>query len=187
MVSTHGLSLAALFAALTALGALLSFPIPLSPVPVTLQTLFIYLAGLILGSRFAVLSQVIYVALRLSGLSQPTGAAPGVAALFGPTGGFIVGFIFLGLVVGMLSGDRSRLTFRRAVIACTIGTAVLYLLGAVQLSNFFITNSHLDFQSAVVRAANTGLLLFIPGDILKVIAASLIASRPQVRAAVGKL
>jgi len=82
---------ASLFGALTAMGALIS--IPLQPVPVTLQTLFLYLAGSLLGGGLGALSQTVYIMLGVIGLPVFSGGKAGLGVLMGPTGGYLVGFV----------------------------------------------------------------------------------------------
>jgi len=177
---SNSLALAALFAALTAVGALISVPLPISPVPVTMQSFFTILSGLILGARLGALSQALYVAMRITGLSQPSGAPPGIASLFGPTGGYLVGFVPGAYVVGMIATRGDRLTLLRTITASSAGTLVIYIFGLVQLANFLASNSGLELQAAIVRAASVGIIPFLPGDVLKIIGASLISSRRQI-------
>ncbi len=80
-------ALVGLFAALTAVGAYVAVPLPFSPVPVTLQTLFVYLSGLVLGGRRGALSQLVYLLLGASGIPVFAGGRGGVGVIFGPTGG----------------------------------------------------------------------------------------------------
>ena len=84
-------SLIAIFATLTTLGAYIH--IPLTPIPITLQTLFTYLSGTLLGGRLGALSQLVYVLMGMLGLPVYAGGKAGITHLFGPTGGFLLGFI----------------------------------------------------------------------------------------------
>lgn len=177
---TQRLALAALFAALTAAGALTSIPLPLTPVPITLQSFFTILSGLILGARLGALSQALYVAIRVTGLSQPAGAPPSIASLFGPTGGYLIGFVAGAYVVGLIAAQGQRLTPLRAVSASAAGMLVIYALGVAQLTNFFAANSGLELETAFVRASSGGVIPFLPGDALKIIGAVLISTRKQI-------
>ena len=103
-MKTRDLAMVGLFAALTAIGAWISIPIP--PVPFTFQVLFVLLAGAVLGSARGGLSQIVYVLLGVIGLPVFAGGASGPGVLFGPTGGYIFGFIVAAFVVGALSGDE---------------------------------------------------------------------------------
>jgi biotin transport system substrate-specific component len=91
---------AAMFGAATAMGAYIMIPLP--PVPITLQTLFVVLAGALLGGRLGALSQVVYLLLGIIGLPVFHGGKGGLGILLGPTGGYLVGFIAAAYVVGKL-------------------------------------------------------------------------------------
>jgi biotin transport system substrate-specific component len=91
---------AALFGALTAIGAFIV--IPLQPVPITLQSLFTCLAGILLGSSVGAMSQIVYVLLGIIGLPVFAGGKAGIGVLLGPTGGYLLGFIAAALVIGQI-------------------------------------------------------------------------------------
>lgn len=157
-------SLVLAFALLTAIGALLRVPLPFTPVPITLQTFFVLLAGALLGSRRGPLSQAAYLTLGAMGL--PVFAA-GTAALLGPTGGYLVGFVLASLVVGWLTrGPRGR-SFVQTVLAMTLGLAVIYLTGALQLAVLTKVGPR--------EAVSMGILPFLLGDAAKLAAAAGIA------------
>ena len=99
-LSTRGMIYASLFGALTAIGALVS--IPLQPVPVTLQTLFLYLAGSLLGGSLGALSQLIYLVLGVIGLPVFSGGKAGLGVFLGPTGGYLIGFVAGAFVTGKI-------------------------------------------------------------------------------------
>lgn len=165
-LSTRDVTLVALFAALTAAGALVAIPV-VGPVPFTLQVLFVLLAGLVLGPRLGPLSMVVYL---LVGLVAPVyaGGTSGLGALFGPTGGYLWGFVASALLVGLVS---RRLTTRRApalFATALLGLLPIYGLGAAWLS----VNLHTtDFAVIVVG----GVLQFLPLDIVKAVLAGLAA------------
>jgi len=121
-----------LFVALTAIGSFMTFP--LYPVPITLQTFFTYLAGAILGSRLGALSQLVYVLLGCIGLPVFAGGKAGLGVLLGPTGGYLTGFIFSAFVIGGLCEAKQNPSFVWILTSMIIGTAVIYAVGAVQLS-----------------------------------------------------
>ncbi|GAB4115723.1 MAG: biotin transporter BioY [Candidatus Caldatribacteriota bacterium] len=165
-ISLRQITLSSLFAALTAAGAFIS--ISLSPVPLSLQTFFTLLAGMTLGSIIAMSSQLIYVLLGVIGLPIFAGFRAGIGVLFGPTGGFLWGFIIAAYLMGKLveyrKGEKSVKFY---FLVGLWGTLVIYLLGILQLS--------LVTTMGIKRALMVGLVPFIPGDILKLIAASLVA------------
>ncbi len=157
------LTLVALFAALTAAGAWIK--IPLGPVPMTLQTLFIFLAGAILGPWWGGASQVTYLALGTLGLPVFAGGA-GVAALLGPTGGYLVTFPFAAVVVGATARVRSR--FRTAWFVCgmLVGLALIYGIGTLRLATVL--------QLPLANAAMLGVYPFLVGDAIKIAAAAVL-------------
>ena len=166
-LSTRQMILISLFAALTAVGAFIS--IPIYPVPLTLQTLFTLLAAMTLGSVMGASSQIIYVLLGVIGLPVFAGFKAGIGILFGPTGGFLFGFIISAYVIGKIIEVKKEKNIFYYFLAGIIGTVILYIIGITQLS--LITG--IGIKKAIV----VGMLPFLPGDILKVIAASFIASK----------
>src|SRR5512138_2923700 len=119
------------FVLLMALGAHVRIPLPWTPVPVTLQTLFLHLAGASLGSGLGALSQVLYLALGAANLPVFAGGA-GAAALLGPTAGYLVGFVGAAALTGRLIGRTPSLT--RAFLAMAAGTLVVYACGMLWLA-----------------------------------------------------
>jgi biotin transport system substrate-specific component len=153
--------------ALTAVGAFIS--IPLYPVPLTLQTLFTLLAAMTLGSVMGASSQIIYVLLGIVGLPVFSGFKAGIGILFGPTGGFLFGFIISAYIIGKIIELKKEKNIFYYFLAGIIGTIILYILGITQLS--------LVTGIGIKKAIAVGMLPFLPGDILKIIAASFIASK----------
>lgn len=92
---------ASMFGALTAVGSFMV--IPLQPVPITLQTLFTGLAGVLLGAYTGALSQIVYVLLGIIGLPVFAGGKAGIGTLLGPSGGYIIGFIVAAFVIGKIT------------------------------------------------------------------------------------
>jgi biotin transport system substrate-specific component len=166
-LSTRGMIYASMFGALTAIGALIS--IPLQPVPVTLQTLFLYLAGSLLGGRLGALSQIIYVILGVIGLPVFSGGKAGLGVFMGPTGGYLLGFIAGAFVTGKIAEARAKPGLVWIVLAMLVGTAVVYTLGVTQLV--------LIGELSVEKALAVGVLPFLPGDVLKIAAAAVITMK----------
>jgi len=166
-LSIRQMVLISLFAALTAVGAFIS--IPIYPVPLTLQTLFTLLAAMILGSVMGASSQIIYVLLGVIGLPVFAGFKAGIGILFGPTGGFLLGFIISAYVIGKIIEVKKEKNIFYYFLAGIIGTVILYIIGITQLS--LITGI------GIKKAITVGMLPFLPGDILKIIAASFIAHK----------
>ena len=150
--------LVGLFALLTALGALIRIPLPFTPVPITLQTFFVLLSGVILGTTRGTLSQVAYVTAGAAGLPIFAGMTFGFAMLFGPTGGYLVGFVLAPAVVNyVLSGSSSRW---RLVLSAAAGTLVIFLVGNLWLWNLT--------GGGITDTLLLGLVPFIPGALIKI-------------------
>jgi biotin transport system substrate-specific component len=156
--STRDLVLAALFAALTSIGALLALPF-FGPIPFTLQVLFVLLAGLVLGPRLAAMSMLAYVAL---GLVAPVyaGGASGLGTLVGPAGGYIWGFVLGAALVGYLAERLARPRLLSLTAVAAAGLVPIYGLGAAWLA--FSLHA---FSFQVVLWG--GVLQFLPMDLFK--------------------
>ncbi len=150
------------FALITALGARVE--IPYYPVPFTLQTLFVLLAGAFLGPRNGALSQLLYLGAGIAGLPVFAGGAIGFVRLLGPTGGYLIAFPVAAALVGYLIYRRRSLLW--TALSMTAGLLVIFLFGTVHLSLFYSN----DFSAAMT----SGFLLFSWWDLLKLGAASMI-------------
>ena len=154
------------FAALTALGARLSVPLPGTPVPFTLQPVFVLLSGLLLGGALGASSQLTYLAMGAVGL--PVFAlGGGLAYLAGPTGGYLLAFPLAAGVVGAIAGEKPHVL--RIVIAGFAGLFVVHLSGAAWLS------LQPWFGGGSVEAFELSFVPFLIGDILKVALVAVVA------------
>ncbi len=163
-ISLKGMIYACMFGAFTAVGAYII--IPLSPVPITLQTLFLFLASALLGAKLGALSQVVYILLGIIGLPVFAGGKAGIGVLFGPTGGYLIGFIVGAYVIGKLTRAKKRSGLIWIIFSMAVGLIVVYLLGVIQLS--FIA------KFSINKSISVGVLPFLIGDALKLILAALI-------------
>ena len=161
------------FIAFTALGAFVRIPLPFTPVPITLQTFFVLLAGALLGKRLGTLSQLGYVLLGSLGLPIFAGAKGGLVTLFGPTGGYLLGFILAAYIIGKVIELEEKANFGWVVLAMAIGSLIIYLLGAIQLA--------LVVHLGVRKALLLGVAPFLPGDTLKLLAAASLYHKLQER------
>lgn len=160
----YDITLIAGFSLLIGLSANIAFYLPLSPVPVTGQTMAVLMTGMLLGPRRGVLAICAYLGQGLAGMGVFSAGQAGPAVLFGPTGGYLVGFIGAAFVTGQLAQrrwDRSALT---AAAAMVFGNAVLYTFGVIWLSVFL----------GPANALISGAAVFIPGDIVKIILAAIL-------------
>jgi biotin transport system substrate-specific component len=149
------------FSAFVALSARVA--IPWWPVPMTLQPLAVLFTGAVLGSRRGVLALLLYLAEGAVGLPVFAGGA-GVAYMLGPTGGYLVSYPVVAGLVGWLAerGWDRRLVWTAA--AMTLGLIVIYAFGVAWLAGLLG-----DLEIALVQ----GMLIFIPGDLIKIAIATL--------------
>ena len=99
-MSTAQMTVTALMTAITCILAPMALPIPVSPVPISLTNLVIFFMAYILGTKLSVVSYVLYLLLGTVGLPVFSGFTGGVGKLLGPTGGYLIGFIFLAAIAG---------------------------------------------------------------------------------------
>ncbi|KYZ78282.1 BioY family transporter [Anaerosporomusa subterranea] len=129
-MAARNMVLAGLFAALIAIGSQISFVIPPSPVPHTLQVFFVMLSGLILGSKWGSISVGLWILLGAFGLPVFAQGKAGLAAVLGPTGGFLLGFTLCAYVVGRIT-ERFGLAYKVVAGAMVLGMIIVYTLGLV--------------------------------------------------------
>ncbi|AEC51610.1 hypothetical protein PNA2_0694 [Pyrococcus sp. NA2] len=154
------ISLVGLFVALTSIGAQIT--VSIGPVPLTLQVLFVILAGLILGPKLGFLSIALYDFLGALGLPVFAGFSGGIAHILGPTGGYIMAFPLAAMIAGIGKGKKRYLT-------SILGLALIYLLGWAWLSRF------IGFKKAFMA----GVAPFIVPDLIKIVIAVKIVERTQ--------
>lgn len=165
--SIRGLVYAALFGALTAAGAFIIIPLP--PVPITAQTFFMNVAALLLGGTLGALSQIVYIMLGVVGLPVFAGGKAGLGVLFGPTGGYLAGFVLAAFIIGTVNRLKNNPGILWHIFSMLIGMAIIYLTGISWLS----FTAKMSFQKALA----VGALPFIPGDLLKIALAAIVAFR----------
>ena len=162
----------ALFAALTAAGAFIAFPV--GPVPIVLQNLLALLSGLVLGPVLGSAAVGLYLLAGLLGFPVFSGSGGGIARFAGPTGGYLIGYLLAALIVGLIAGrpgaNASVKVFQlRVIVAVIAGFLVIYIPGLIWLK----TRLNLDW----IKTLMTGFIPYLVGDTLKGIAAVLIAPR----------
>lgn len=160
------------FALATALGAHVA--VPLTPVPVTLQTLFVIMAGAMLGPKLGAASQVAYLGMGIAGLPVFAGGF-GLAYLAGPTGGYLLAFPATAFVAGLVA---QRVT-GRGVAGMALLFAGLFLASLITLAGG--TGWLAAMTGDPARAVAIGFLPFLVGDVLKVGLATLLAWRGRAR------
>jgi biotin transport system substrate-specific component len=157
------LALSAAFIALIALGSWVS--VPFFPVPLTLQTLFVLLAGAVMR-RFAIIPVTLYIVLGVLGLPVFHNGIAGFGILLGPTGGYLAGFIPAALTVGLAYEVKSSRVHGAGLV---IATVIIYACGISWLRY----STGMDITAAMAM----GMLPFIVGDVIKGSAAYMIAKR----------
>lgn len=151
-----------LFTALIIVGGYISFPIPLSPVPIVLADFFAMLAGLFLGASPGGACVGLFLFLGALGLPVFAGGKSGLAVLFGPTGGFLFGYLVCAIVIGLIS-QKGKASFFKNLVALIAGNIIIYGMGVPWLKLFL----KLSWEKALAF----GLLPFTPGIIIKIIIA----------------
>ena len=168
-LSTRDLIITALFTALTAVGAFIA--IPVGPVPITLQTFFVILSGLILGAKLGALSQITYVILGLIGLPVFSGGNGGLGALLRPSFGFLISYIVVAYIIGKLTQKNKSLS--RIIYSVILGSIIIYIIGVPYF--YFIFTSYLGNSINFYGALKYACIPFIPGDIIKAVIAITLA------------
>ena len=171
---------AALFAALMGAFSYVSFPYPLSPAPVTLQVLGVFLAGLFLGPLWGGASMVLYLLSGAIGAPVFAGGSAGIGVLLGPTGGYLFSYAVAAVVVGVIAhgGLRVRSLAETPVVRMLAGmiaaTVVIYGIGVP----FLWWNLDMTLRTAVI----TGAVVFVPAEAAKMAAAIGIVRSDAIRA-----
>ena len=166
MTTTRQLTLCALFAALIAIGTHIKIPTPL--LPLTLQTLFVVLSGLVLGAKFGAVAVCVYVAAGVIGLPVFTGS------VLNPTFGYILGFIPGAWLAGY-TAEKFRPCYWTWVFGALAGIAVIYALGIPYY--YFMSKWYLGNELGAKTLLMYFVLMPMPGDIVKSLCAGLIVQR----------
>lgn len=138
--------------------------IPIGPVPITLATLAMYLAVYLLGEKWGTMSCLVYVLIGAAGVPVFAGFTGGAAKLFGPTGGYIVGYLWMVMISGLfIERFHSRIFHFAGMV---LGTAACYALGTLWYC--------VSMDSGAVAALGLCVLPFVPGDLVKIGVAMLV-------------
>ena len=147
-----------------AIFAQVKIPLPFTPVPLTGQTFAVLLVAAALGSKRGAASMAFYVALGALGLPVFAGGASGMTYLSGATLGYLIGFILAAYIVGLLAERGLERNIRTSIIPFLAGTIIIYACGVTWLAVIF---------GSFGKAITAGLIPFIVGDTIKLIAAAL--------------
>lgn len=178
--TTLNIARAALFAALMGAFAYVSFPYPLSPAPVTLQVLGVFLAGLFLGPVWGGASMVLYLLAGALGAPVFSGGGAGIGVLLGPTGGYLFSYPLAALAVGAIAHGGFELRSLtetanvRLLAGMALGVGVIYGVGVP----FMWWNLEMTLRTAIV----TGAVVFVPAEAAKMAAAIGIVRSDAIRA-----
>ncbi|MEW6102042.1 MAG: biotin transporter BioY [Candidatus Omnitrophota bacterium] len=156
------------FVIFTSLGAFVRIPLPFTPVPLSLQTFFVLLSGAFLGRKLGAASQLGYVLLGIAGIPVFSGAGSGVFYLLGPTGGYLFGFILSAFLIGRLI-TRAKNNFISVFVILLLADAALFACGILWLKVLL--------GYPLGQLLSLGVIPFIPGDLLKISAASVLYVR----------
>ena len=154
-------------AVLTAAASQLSFPLPFTPVPFTIQPMVVLIGAAALGSRLGALSQILYLTFGVAGLPVFAFAPElpqGFARLLGPTGGYLMAFPIAAFATGWLAERGFDRRYRTSIVAMAAGLSIIFLGGVAWLASGI----------GLAAALATGLYPFVIVDVIKIVAAGLV-------------
>ena len=167
-IRTKQMVLIALMTAVTCVLGPLSIPLPFSPGPISLTNFAIFLAIFVLGMKSGTISFIIYLLLGAVGVPVFSSFRGGFQVLAGPTGGYLIGFIFLALIMGFALDHFDR-KLVPTIIGMIIGMAVCYAFGTVWLAKLL----SLSFKEGLMM----GVIPYLPGDAAKIIIAAIVGPK----------
>ena len=156
------------FVVATSFGAHVAVPLPWTPVPMTLQPLFVILAGAVLGPRLGAAAMATYLAVGMGGAPVFSQGHAGIGWLLGPTGGYLISYPAAAYVSGLLAGKASSSALR-LFGALSAGMLIIYVGGTAQLALL----TQLDLRAVMALS----VLPFLGGDLAKVLIAVIVAKR----------
>jgi biotin transport system substrate-specific component len=143
--------------------------LPIGPVPISLTNLAIYFALYILGMKKGTISYIVYLFIGLVGVPVFSGFTGGPAKLIGPTGGYLIGFVFMAMIAGIFI-DKFKGKMVPSMVGMILGTLVCYGFGTAWLAY----QGQMNFKAALLA----GVIPFIPGDLIKMVLAAVFG--PQI-------
>ncbi|MCD2491629.1 biotin transporter BioY [Lacrimispora sp. NSJ-141] len=175
-LSIMQMTLIGVMTAVTCILAPLVIPLPISPVPISFTNLAVYISLYVLGMKAGTISYLVYLLIGLVGVPVFSGFTGGPGKLAGPTGGYLVGFLFMALIAGYFI-DRFSRNYILQVLGMILGTAVCYLFGTVWLC----IQMKLSFPAGLMA----GVVPYLPGDAAKIVLTALVG--PVLKRAVSRL
>ena len=165
MVNTNSkqkfLIIGAMLAAFTAICSWITIPLPFTPIPINLATFAVMLTGALIGPKYGAYSTITYVILGAVGAPVFSGFSGGVGIIAGPTGGFIIGYIFCAVVVGLLTRKDNFKEKWQLALSFTAGTITCYVFGLF----WFIISTGSTFTAGFIAC----IFPFLMGDFFKII------------------
>jgi biotin transport system substrate-specific component len=158
-ISVYQIALIGIMSAVMCILGPLSIPIPFSPVPISFTNLVIYFTVFLLGWKRGTISYFIYMLIGLVGLPVFSGFSGGPGKLFGPTGGYLIGFIFMAVIGGFFI-EKFNGKVSMYIIGLILATCVAYLLGTAWLAY----QAHFTF----IQALMAGVIPYLIGDGIKI-------------------
>lgn len=163
-IEIKSIVLCAFCCALTCVLSVIS--IPIQPIPITMATIAVYISGVIMGPKYGAISQLVYLLLILIGLPFTSKLIGGASVFAGPTAGFLVGYVPMALVIGLVyryfikKFDNNSAKIFGLVLAMVLGTCICYLFGLI----WYMVYSSANIYSAFVVC----VLPFLIGDGIKI-------------------
>ena len=161
-----GMVFAALFAALTGAVAWFKIPLPFTPVPITLQTLMVLLSGAMLGAYYGALSMITYLILGAIGLPVFAGGSSGVAALLGPSGGYLFSYPVAAFVIGYMLQKKKLNAFIRyfsfaviLILTAVVAVDSIFKIGIMKLWDK-VTSSYVPMVDLISQQQRIMLIIF---------------------------
>lgn len=162
-----------LFSGLIMISAFIKIPTPL--VPITLQTLFVLLTGLLLPRRAAILAITIYLIAGLIGLPVFTNGG-GIGYIFQPTFGYLIGFLLAAIFISIMK--RNQMSFCFKLILCLVALGIIYLVG---ISYFLVLQLfYFGKTFSFLWILNNLFLLFLPGDLFSCLIAVILSKKNMI-------
>lgn len=165
------LTLSALFCTLICAGSFIRIPMP-NMMPITFQTFFVLLAGLVLPIKASILAAVTYMALGFVGLPIFSGGG-GLGYVLMPNFGFIIGFLIAAVMMSVLTEKLNTRKLWQYIVISLLGVTVIYIIGILYFA--FITNVYNNNDYSWIWFIQTVFLPFIPKEIICIILASITA------------
>jgi len=163
--------LCALFATLTSIFSQILLPLPFTPVPINLATLAIFLSAGLLGVKDSILSQILYLTLGFVGLPVFSQFTSGPSILLGPTGGYLIGYVLIALICSFLIQQRKKQTgvVLPLPVIFMVGMFFCYISGTL----WYMFSTHTQLLPSLFLC----VFPFLPGDILKIMAATILIKK----------